>query len=356
MKVLMVGVDNKAAGGMWTVIENYLNNKEFCEGINLKYIPTATSSFLLKKLLFSAKGLIKVFLYLIFNKIDIVHVHMAEKGSVFREGIVVVFSKIMKRKVIIHMHGATFEEWYSNQKKIIKNLVRYIFNLCDMFLILGEFYRPFMKTIILDETKINVLYNAVYVPKYNKYNKNGNEIIFLGMLIERKGIDDLLNAIERIKNSLPNNIIFKLYGMDKNGNIEKKISESGLGNVVKYCGWMTYDMRDECFSKSIINVLPSYHEGLPMSILETMSYGIPNISTYVAGIPEVIRNNQDGILINPGEVDKLSRILLELIENVDLRESFSNNSYNHIKATFNVKKHIEKLEKFYNDLIGLKER
>jgi glycosyltransferase involved in cell wall biosynthesis len=351
MKVLMVGVDEKAVGGMWTVVENYLNSKKFCNDTNLKYIPTATSSSIIGKLLFSGNAIIKLILTLIFKKIDIVHVHMAERGSVFREGIVVLLSKLFRAKVIIHMHGATFETWYDNQNKLIKKVISYILNSCDTFLILGEFFRPFIRNIIKNESKIKVLYNAVNIPTENKYQTNSNEIIFLGMLIERKGINDFLKSISYIKDKIPSDIKIKLYGADKYNNIESKIDDYGLTSIVNYCGWLKNQEKSECFSKAMMNILPSYSEGLPMTVLETMSYGIPNISTFVAGVPEAIENNHDGILIKPGDIKELSKSILMLIKNPELRCEYSKNSYNHVKDQFSVEKHINKLECVYKEIL-----
>ena len=144
MRVLMVGVDKKAVGGMWTVVENYLNNSEFCKDTGLIYIATATSASTFKKILFSINSIIKVAYTLLINDIDIIHVHMAEKGSVFRKGIVVLLGKIFKANIVIHMHGATFEEWYLRCNKSKKKIVSWILNKSDAFIILGELWKDFI--------------------------------------------------------------------------------------------------------------------------------------------------------------------------------------------------------------------
>ena len=348
MKVLMIGVDKKAVGGMWTVVENYLDNKEFCKVTNLKYIATATSDCVIKKIIFSAKGLLKVIKSLLFQNIDIVHVHMAERGSVFREGLVVLLGKLFNKKVIIHMHGATIEDWYLSQNKLMKKIVVLILNKCDKFIILGELWKKFASTIIRDKNKIEVLYNSVKIPDHNKYNSESKNIIFLGMLIERKGIYDLLDAISIIRDRLGRDIKIKLYGSDKEGNINEKIVERNLENLVEYCGWITDRDKELCFKEAMINILPSYNEGLPMSIIETMSYGIPNISTSIAAIPEAITNGIEGVLIKPGEIEKLGKSILDLVNNENLRKEYSKNSYNKISSKFDISVHIRNLIKIYN--------
>lgn len=110
------------------------------------------------------------------------------------------------------------------------------------------------------------------------------------MLIQRKGIDDLLQAFASIVNEIPEDIMLTLYGDDHDSEekIQDKINRYKLQERVHYMGWLTKDNRADVFRNTIVNVLPSYNEGLPMTILESMGYGIPNISTSIAAIPEAI--------------------------------------------------------------------
>lgn len=102
---------------------------------------------------------------------------------------------------------------------------------------------------------------------------------------------------------------------------------------------------------TMVNILPSYNEGLPMTILETMAYGIPNISTDIASIPEVLHNNKNGFLVKPGDIDALAETMKEIIENRSLREEFSQESYQLISESFSLDKNIEILKSYYKSLI-----
>lgn len=351
MNVLMIGVDKKSIGGMLTVVENYINNEEFSQKTNLSYIPTVTNSFKLEKITFFLKSLIKIIYVILSKNINIVHVHMAEKGSVFREGLVVLIANALGCKTIIHMHGATIEEWYNNQSNFIKKIVSKIFKKADKIFVLGVIWREFMEKIVKEPSKIEVVYNAVTVPQNKLYNTEAKNIIFLGMLIQRKGIYDLLQAISRIKDKLPSDIKVKLYGADKNNNIYEKINELHLEKKVEYCGWLTNNNKDKCFKNTLINVLPSYNEGLPMTILETMSYGIPNISTNIAAIPEAISNNENGILLKPGDIDSLSNSILKLVSDSDMRKEYSKKSFSLVKEKFDITYHLQKVYRIYCSLL-----
>ena len=134
------------------------------------------------------------------------------------------------------------------------------------------------------------------------------------------------------------------------GSVRSKIKELKIEHRIAHVGWIDGSQKKEFISKSMINCLPSYNEGLPMTILETMAAGIPNISTNIASIPEVIKDNDNGFLINPGDIDTLSERLLTLIENDNLRQKFSERSYELIRNTFSLDNNIFKLKHIYRDL------
>ena len=138
MNVLMIGVDETSIGGMLTVVNNYKNNKEFCEMTNLKYIATVIRSNKLVKIKTFLCKIPEIISTIRNDKIDIVHVHMAERGSVFREGFVVLLANVMGCKTVIHMHGAAIEDWYNKQFVLIKKLIANIFCAADVMIVLDQ--------------------------------------------------------------------------------------------------------------------------------------------------------------------------------------------------------------------------
>lgn len=350
MKVLMVGVDKSTKGGMWTVVRNYLNDKEFCKNTNLKYIPTSITGSIAKRLLFNLIAIIRIFFYTVFNSYDILHVHMSEKGSVYRKGIIINIAKLRKAKIIIHMHGAELEKWYItlSQKQQIK--VKHIINKADKILILGNYWKEFIGSLISDNSKIEVLYNAVKVANKNNYNLLSNNLLFLGVVGKRKGIYDLIEAMKIIKQNKLCKCKLLIYGPDNTTGINDIINENAMNDYIEYKGWLDNKDKIKVLSNTGINILPSYNEGLPMTILETMAHGIPNISTNIAAIPEVL-NNENGIIIEPGIPEILANKIAELINDNKARKEKSEKSYKLIKKVFSIEQHIKKVETIYKELI-----
>ena len=349
MRVLMVGVHKSTQGGMWTVAENYINNKAFAGKYNLKYIPSAVSGNPIKRIVFSVFGVLRVLLYALFHSFDLLHVHMSERMSVFRKGAVIKIAGIRKPKVIIHMHGAEFELWYKGLGAKKQAKVRRIINSADKIIILGEYWREFVSSLLEDKSKVEVVYNAVGCPDRSRYNPNARGLLFLGAIGKRKGVYDLLEAMKILKRDGVDTKLV-LYGPDATDGIEALIEKYGLSDCAEYRGWLSKENKEAVFRETALNILPSYNEGLPMTILETMSFGIPNITTPVAAIPEVV-SSRNGYLVSPGDYKAVAERVAEFLADGGLRKRLSESSYSTIKEGFSIEKHIEKITEIYSEVL-----
>lgn len=347
MSILMIGPDyNKTLGGMSTVLSNYYNNNDMISEEIIK-INTTSDSNKVKKILQFIIAYIKVCFYIVFQRnIRILHIHTASRGSFIRKSKIVRLGKKFDKKVILHLHGAKFKEYYENECNTKKQLyIKNTFEMCDSIIVLGEEWKEWLKKYVNKE--ITVLHNSVNVPEENYYSNDSNNIVMLGRLEERKGTYDLLEVINDIVKKYEN-IKFVLAGDGDLERLDKKIEELKIPpKNIRVLGWIDSNERNKLLKDCLIYVLPSYNEGMPMSILEAMSYGIPCISTNVGSIPSVIENNINGIIINPGDKDSLKDSLLKLLDNEKLRAEYSVLSYRKIENEFCLQNHIQNLLKIY---------
>lgn len=348
INILMCGSKLSVKGGMVSVINNYLNYKNW-ENYNIIYVPTHIERNKMVLALYFILACIKIFVILITKKIKIAHLHVAEKGSFYRKAILVKILKKFRVKVILHHHAAEFEKFYNNLTRRGKRYVNNIIDLADINIVLSKKLIS-MITDKAPKANVSVLYNAVQTYSLNQYNENANGILFLGRMGKRKGIYDLLNVISEIDEEIPSNIKFYLCGDGEIESIRQKILNMRISHRIAYIGWINDIDKINIFNNICINVLPSYNEGLPMSILETMAYGIPNISTKIASIPEVIKENENGCLVTPGDINELRNNLKLLIFDKELRKKYSINSYRTIMKNFSLDNHIILLKNFYREL------
>jgi glycosyltransferase involved in cell wall biosynthesis len=110
------------------------------------------------------------------------------------------------------------------------------------------------------------------------------------------------------------------------------VRESGLSDSVKFHGYIPWGKElSRISSGSDLFVLPSHSEGVPKVLLEAMAAGLPVIATNVGGIPDIITNNENGILIPPGSPEAIADAVKLVMENSSLREKLIENGYGFVK-------------------------
>ena len=331
MNVLMVGVGPKRVGGMWTVAEQYINSKEYNEKVNLRYVATSTNGSMLTRFLCMVLGYIKILWILNTKPVDIVHIHMAEKGSTFRKGRVARWGKRKGKKVIIHLHAGPFMAWYKTVSVDKQKKIRDIFGYADRTLVLGEYWKREL-TQIIPEVKMSVLYNGIECPPKNPYNQDAKNIVYFGVMRKAKGTYDLIEAIRLINDKLPKETKVVMCGNDLEGDIPQVIEEAGLKDRFELPGWVTGEKKEIIYQNAMIDVLPSYYEGFSMTILEAMAKGIPTVTTNISTMPEIL--GSDGLMVKPGDIDELSKQLIYLVNNREKRMSISGGEFHRVANRF----------------------
>lgn len=347
MNVLMVGVDKNRVGGMWTVAETFINDEWFNQKVNLYYVATATGGSKIKRIGKMLEGYYKAIKILASKKIDIVHIHMAEKGSVYRKGVVIRLAKLFGTKVIVQMHAGPILAWYENLPKRKQVTVAQIFNSADRMLALGKYWKKQMATII-NADKIEVLYNGAECPRENLYNADGKYIVYMGLLKKTKGTYDLIDAIKLIDGNLSQDIKVYLCGVDENGETARYVAKQGLQNRIVMPGWIDKNTRLELFKNTQICVLPSYFEALSMTVIEAMCYGIPMVTTNISTMPELLGDEIEKI--EPGDVQGLAELICKLVQSKELRLNNSRIEYSRAKEKFSQEKIMRRTVDIYNEV------
>ena len=132
--------------------------------------------------------------------------------------------------------------------------------------------------------------------------------------------------------------------------VESKRRELGLEERVHLCGLQS-DVRP-FLSAMDAYLMSSKFEGLPIAMLEAMSTGLPIVATTVGGIPEVVREEIEGRLAAPGDVERLSRGLIDLLGNAELREGVGAAARQRVEAAFGMRRMQGTLESIYREVLG----
>jgi glycosyltransferase involved in cell wall biosynthesis len=282
--------------------------------------------------------LIRFCKYLLVNRdIKIVHIHGAAWGSFFRKSFAFVIAKyIFGKKVIYHSHGSELEMFYEKSGGIIKRYIQWFFSRADVIICLSQKWKDFFeKNFAVKEIVIleNIIEKNNCPPK-PIVPAGKIKFLFLGSIGYRKGIFDLLEVINEHKEYLTGKMQLTIGGRGEVKRLEEYLDVNKLQELVQFAGWTIGEKKKILLSESDVYILPSYNEGLPISILEAMSFRLPVISTTVGGIPEIVVDAQNGFLITPGDKAALFSKIKWFIENKEEIAIFGERSFNTVQPYY----------------------
>jgi Glycosyltransferase len=329
--ILMMGVysDGKIHGGICAVIACYLSSN-LAKKYNIKVIGnSAEGTYLHKGTAFVVSYFI-LFYHLCFSKLSLIHIHTASGTSFIRNAMSIYLAKLFKIKIILHIHGAKFDVFYFNGSILTKRVITQVLDKVDCIIVLSSNWEKFIRPITRNQN-INIIYNPVDINLFTKksglisnnfYRKN---ILFLGALEQRKGILDIIQAMPTILAKAPD-VKLWLCGNGRTDHLEKMCEDLGVSESVKIFGWIDGKDKIDKIVNADLLALPSYHEGLPVAIIEAMAAGLPVVSTPVGGIPELIENGKNGFLVPPGDKEALANAILDILLNPELQTKMASNN------------------------------
>ena len=357
LHVLMVGPGLDVAGGISAVVNHWLA-AGLGERVKLRYIATLDgrdARFPARKL-YSAARAYASFGLATPTRPDIVHVHLSTGASFYRKLGILEAARLRKLKTVVHLHGSRFMEFYAQSSPRRARLIRRVFDRADAVIVLSGAWRDFVRGFS-SNPNVHILHNGANRAMFGPRADNGDEIVIssMGRLGTRKGTWDLLEAFKRLAAEVPN--VRLVLGGD--GEIDKArsiVERDGLEGRVAIAGWLSGAEKLDVFNRTDIYALPSYHEGLPASIIEAMAAGAPIVSTPVGGIPEAVTEAYNGFLVAPGDVDALHDRLRKLSLDADLRDRMGRRSRHLMEEHFELDTLLERLVDVYRRTLRSDER
>jgi glycosyltransferase involved in cell wall biosynthesis len=287
----------------------------------------------------------------------IVHIHTAPYWVYWETAIYVVICKIAGIPCALQLHYS-FELFYSSCSPILRRLVLWVLRLATVFVVICTSDRRFLKEIRATRIRSTYLPNCVDVQGLHlssggalpaRSRGQDLEVLFLGGSdTKRKGLPELLKAIPTIAQRFPD-ARFRLVA------VPPDLVESVLPSEhLRRClieSWVTGRDKLERLARADLFVLPTHGEGMPIAILEAMAGGLPVVATDVAGIPDMVRHEQEGLLIPPGDVSALAEAITRLLVSPDLRAAMGRRGAERVVAEYDLPRGVENWDRLYRSLL-----
>ena len=302
ISVLTVGPDfDPPKGGIAQVVYNY---RHYVFGDDFLFIANSCAGSKVRKAMCALLAVLKMVWVLAVNRsVKIVHIHTASYTSFTRSCLHMHIAKAMGRKVIMHVHGGAFRDYYCENKSYVARKLRQ----CDCVVVLSGYWKRFM-TQEVGAGRVEVVNNIIPKPEPGTSASSNGVVhaMFMGLLIHDKGIYDLMEAIGSIKDKLAGRFVLHVCGTGETEAVKALISGLGISGLVRLEGWVGGQAKTRLMNQCQLFVLPSYIEGLPLSILEAMSYKMCIIATGVGSIPELLADATFGEIVEPGDTGALA--------------------------------------------------
>lgn len=325
--------------------EGALSAKLTAMGITTHVLPESELNF--RRILGRAKKIISE------DRIDIIHSHRYKENL-----LAVLLQKLCQpaAKLITTIHGLS--ETRSRKDRVVA-LVN-DFCLKRRFVKIVGVSNDIQKTLVesrgYPEGAVDVIYNGIETGDGEEVageavsSKNSFHIGTVGRMVPVKDYDLFIEIAAEIYRQRPNAVFSILGEGPLKAELEKRVAEMGLIEVFKFIPPVEDPF--PYYRQLDLYVNTSKHEGIPLSILEAMSCGIPVVAPAVGGLPEIISSEAEGTLAQQRTPDNFARVCLNLMDDPGLRIRIGRGGQERIKAAFTAEQMGEAYYRLYKEMTG----
>ena len=354
-EVIMVGTSLDVRGGIGAVVRGYRDNGLFTR-FPIHYVTTHREGPAVAKAGAALAAYAQLAVALVRGDAPLVHIHLASRASFWRKSVVCLLATLWRRPYVLHVHGGDFGKFYEQEcGHFAKAAVRHALRRAAVVLALSEHWRLTLLRIC-PGANVRVLPNSV--PLRGDWSDlqpvASQRVLYSGRINVRKGTFDLLEAFARVASEFPDATLI-CAGDGEGEQLLARATALGLQHRVSCPGWISASEMSSELSRASLFALPSHAEGVPMALLEAMARGLPVITTPVGGIPEVVQNGRNGILVTPQDVDAIAQALRTLLGSASERGRLGTAARETIEQNFALPVTLDRLAAIYHEF-GLIER
>lgn len=346
---VMIGTDPASHGGIASVVRLYRAHGFFDRG-PLRYLSTHSDGTRLDKAATAAIALLRVLALAARGRLALVHAHSASRASFLRKSMFLAVGRAVGAPTLFHLHGSEFHLFMEREAgPVLRWWIRRTLERSSAVIVLAPTWQRIIRRIA-PGARIMVVPNPVELCPDTSDPGPGesHRVLFLGLIELRKGVFDLVAAVARLATEFPD-LKLAVAGAGQLHRLRQVAAMHGVTSRLEILGWITPEQRAQELKRAAVLALPSYNEGLPMALLEAMAAGRPVVTTHVGGIPDVVHHEQEGLLVEAGDIAGLTAALGRLMRDGDLRQRLGRQARLSARA-YSVDMVLERVSQIYESL------
>mgnify|MGYP001446716692 CR=1 FL=1 len=314
----------------------------------------ATASGVLQRFLFKQTGHTPRLADLRQLALKSVHAHFGRGGA-----LVLPVARALGVPLYVTFHGGDATKETHRRRRLIPTIYQRRLSQLQAyasgFLCVSQFVADRLAAQGFPKSKLITHYIGIDLSQMMPPNQRNGRLLFIGRLIDKKGVDVLLAAMRRLQNAQNSKVPDgKVLGLDiaGAGPLEGKLRAQAADlPSVRFLGWQTPQQLASIMRRAQAVVVPSRIaadgdcEGLPTVVLESIRAGLPVVATNHAGIPEIIRDHETGFLVPENDPDLLAAALLAIVQPGDQIQQMVVNAQARLQQDFNATIQSEKLQR-----------
>jgi phenylacetate-CoA ligase len=340
--MLMVGTSSEMRGGIAAVVGSLIDGGLF-RRLAARYVITHVEGTVSRKLVHFARAAIEVTRMLGSGGFAVIHAHVSSRGSFWRKSILLAVARCFGLKTIFHLHSGGFDRFANTGigGPLLRWWIRRTLQSSSAVIVLSARWADWARGFA-PGCPVEVVGNPVAVPhprpddsQRSGLGDAGGRVLYLGLICQPKGCWDLLDAWVEFRRLHPQ---WRLV-VGGNGEVDRFLARSdelGIRNDIEYLGWVSGQAKENELRRADIFILPSYVEGMPVSVLEAMAWGAAVVCTPVGGVPDMMEAERHGLWVDAGRPDQINIALDRLATDFSLRRRLADGAYSHVLANNSV--------------------
>lgn len=303
--VLMVGPSRDAQGGIATVLRRYAASS-LSGQYAVEWVATTSGVDRVRDARAFVAALARVRSVCQSSPMPVLlHIHTASRGSFVRKSMIAELGRRMGAVVVLHVHGGGFAHFADTSPRSLRARIVSTLEMADIVLALSPRWAESIRAIAA-EANVVVLPNPVDIPPLREEAREGG--LFAGRLSVEKGVVDLVKAIGILqRRGIKSRWV--LGGDKPDDALEDALRTLPQPESVMNAGWVDSAELDRLMWESSIYCLPSHAEGSPMALLEAMARQMACVVSDVGGIPDIVTDGVDALVVPTGHPDSLAAAL-----------------------------------------------